>query len=63
MKSDHKLNISTEILELLEESLQKITGGYGSIEIIVQDHVIKQINTREITKTNQPIVFMAQNSH
>lgn len=62
MNTNQKVNVSSEILALLEESLQKITGGYGSVEIIVQDHAIKQINTREITKTNQPIVYVADSS-
>jgi hypothetical protein len=44
-----------ELSELIKKALQKISGGYGSIEIIVQDHTVKQINTREITKAHVPI--------
>lgn len=39
---------------LLEEIVQSIkqVDGYGSVEIFIQDHVITQITTRKITKTN-----------
>jgi len=48
--------ISKVLIEQIEDSLEKITGGYGSIEIIIQNHYVTQISTREITKTNEPIV-------
>ena len=62
MNAKQKINVNNEILALLESSFDKLTGGYGSVEIIVQDHVIKQINTREIIKTNQPLIRVNQHS-
>ncbi len=47
--------VSGMLIEQIEDALQKVHGGYGSIEIIIQNHCVTQISTREITKTNQPI--------
>jgi hypothetical protein len=47
--------VSTNLVKQIKESLKKIRGGYGSVEIIVQNHCVTQISTREITKTNEPI--------
>lgn len=48
--------ISKVLLDQIKDALEKIEGGYGSIEIIIQNHCVTQISTREITKTNEPIV-------
>ena len=47
--------ISNVLLKQIKDSLKKIKGGYGSVEIIIQNHCVTQISTREITKTNEPV--------
>ena len=47
--------VSKVLLKQIQESLKKIKGGYGSVEIIIQNHCVTQISTREITKTNEPV--------
>lgn len=47
--------VSKVLIQQIQESLKKIKGGYGSVEIIIQNHCVTQISTREITKTNEPI--------
>jgi hypothetical protein len=63
MTSSKPVKVTAQIISLISEALQKINGGYGSVEIIVQDHKIKQISTREITKTDAPIELLSQTSH
>ncbi len=48
--------VSTTLVDQIKDSLKKIKGGYGSIEIIIQNHCVTQISTREITKTNEPVI-------
>jgi hypothetical protein len=48
--------VSRVLLTQIKDSLKKIKGGYGSIEIIIQNHYVTQISTREITKTNEPVI-------
>lgn len=46
--------VSDEVIEQIAEALEKI--DYGSIEIIIQNKCVTQISTREITKTNHPVL-------
>jgi hypothetical protein len=47
--------VSKNVIDQIRDALQKVKGGYGSVEIIIQNHCVTQISTREITKTNEPI--------
>jgi hypothetical protein len=47
--------VSTSVIDQIKDALSKVKGGYGSVEIIIQNHCVTQISTREITKTNEPI--------
>jgi hypothetical protein len=43
--------VSQELIEEVVEALKNIRG-WGSVEIIVQDHKVVQITERNIKKTN-----------
>lgn len=43
-------NISTDLIEEIARALHNV-GGFGSIEIYVQDHSVTQITVRNIRKT------------
>ena len=47
--------VSKALIDQIKEALKKVKGGYGSIELVIQNHCVTQISTREITKTNEPI--------
>jgi hypothetical protein len=49
--------VSKVLVDQIKDSLKKIKGGYGSVEIVIQNHCVTQISTREITKTNEPITI------
>jgi len=49
--------ISNILLDQIKDALKNVKGGYGSIEIIIQNHTVTQISTREIKKTNEPITI------
>jgi hypothetical protein len=48
------IDINQYIIDEIKESLQDI-GGWGSIEIFVQDHKVTQLTKRAIKKTNHPL--------
>ena len=43
-------NVSPELLDEIIQALKSV-GGYGSLEIYVQDHSVTQITVRKIRKT------------
>lgn len=43
--------LSKQLLADIKNALKNITSGYGSVEIIIQDHHVVQINERNIKKT------------
>lgn len=45
------LHLSKEAIEKIEKAME-LAGPYGSLEIIIQNSVITQINSRHIEKTN-----------
>jgi hypothetical protein len=47
--------VSKILLDQIKDALKEIRGGYGSVEIVIQNHCVTQISTREIKKTNEPI--------
>lgn len=55
MTKQSKVILPDSLLDELKDAFQKLSHGYGSIEIIVQDKTVKQINTREIIKLHCPI--------
>lgn len=44
-------HLSKEAIEQIEKAMQ-VAGPYGSLEIIIQNSIITQINSRHIEKTN-----------
>jgi len=48
------IDINQYIIDELCEALQEI-GGWGSIEVFVQDYKVTQITKRAIKKTNHPL--------
>lgn len=45
---------SSELIEEIVKALKSV-GGYGSIEIYVQDHSVTQITVRNIKKTKHTL--------
>lgn len=43
--------VSKALLKEIKDALKSV-GGYGSIEIFIQNNVVTQITTRNIRKTN-----------
>lgn len=48
------VNLNQQIVNELSQALDEI-GGWGSIEIFVQDNKVTQITKRAIKKTNHPL--------
>jgi len=46
--------ITRDLLEEIKQALKNV-GGWGSVEIYVQDHKVTQITERNIKKTNHNI--------
>lgn len=44
--------VSKTLLRNIKEALKSI-DSYGSVELFVQDNIVTQITTRNITKTDQ----------
>jgi hypothetical protein len=52
---DHSTKkITRELVDDLKQALKNV-GGWGSVEIYIQDHKVTQITARNITKTNHSI--------
>lgn len=47
--------VSKTLLVEIKQALKNV-GGFGSVEIFVQDDTVTQITTRNIRKTNKNIV-------
>ena len=51
------VNLNQQIVSELSQALDEI-GGWGSIEIFVQDNKVTQITKRAIKKTNHPLKYI-----
>lgn len=57
MKDYSTKDINEELITEIVDALQNIRGGWGSVEIIVQNYKVVQLTERNIKKTVSSIGF------